>query len=572
MARFETEGNRVSLRRRQLRAVLRPLSQRRRNGADRAGADAFPLQRLCHGQGSVPAGDMAPQQPAVRAGRRRSGVEVAGAGGAQASGRGRQRHGGIRGALQDRRPCAALARDQPLCARKRNGNRKPAMLVLCRWQFSGKIKTATENTGSHNRRQDYETTEFQHRSRQPGHAADRTDYRRFFRPDGGAGGRQRRAGVAPPADPPQLPAAAKPGAAAGQRPAAARLAAGRPHRHLVAQQCRVAADATRHGLCRHRPGQHQSGLPGQRTGVRAQQCRLQGADFDDQLQDQRLPGNDTHVGAGIAACRAGSIAGSASAGHENRDPAGQRRGAWHVAFRRPDRQRRCRRSAAGRNRRAPASQRPDQHPVHQRHHRFSERRDAHSPQYPEQWFFHRRGDEADGAGPALHSGAAISLLRHGARQPGLPDPWRDDCLSQRRLRAAVGAAGGAGRTLHRLARRAHHVHLRAGPSAFRRIRPVDAAHRHHGRFAVPDRGDETGGARHAPGADHDCLRHDRNQPGQLPEHDRYAARETRVHCRPGAAAPAGENRRSRIGCDHADRQFRRTVHPRLFGDARLLGR
>ena len=50
-----------------------------------------------------------------------------------------------------------------------------------------------------------------------------------------------------------------------------------------------------------------------------------------------------------------------------------------------------------------------------------------------------------------------------------------------------------------------------------------AAHRHHGRLALPDRGDEAGGRRDAHARDHHRLRHDRDQPGQLPDRGRRSA-------------------------------------------------
>ena len=137
--------------------------------------------------------------------------------------------------------------------------------------------------------------------------------------------------------------------------------------------------------------------------------------------------------------------------------------------------------------------RPDQHPVHQRHHRLPQGRHADAPQHPEQRLLHRRVHEAHAGRPAVHSGAAVPLLRHGAGQPGLPHPRRHHGLPQRRLRSAHRAADGAGRELHRPARRAHHVHRRAGPSALQGVRSVHAAHRHHGRLALPDRGDEARG-------------------------------------------------------------------------------
>ena len=145
-----------------------------------------------------------------------------------------------------------------------------------------------------------------------------------------------------------------------------------------------------------------------------------------------------------------------------------------------------------RARRHVAIRRPDQHPVHLRHHRLAEGRRTHPPQHPQQRLLHRRGHEADRAGPPLHPGAAVPLLRHGAGQPSLHHPWRRHDLPRRGLRPARRAANRRRGTLHRPARRPHHVHRRDGTSPLRRIRPVHVTHRHHGRLPLPDRS-------HAPG-------------------------------------------------------------------------
>ena len=147
----------------------------------------------------------------------------------------------------------------------------------------------------------------------------------------------------------------------------------------------------------------------------------------------------------------------------------------------------CRRARHGR--RAPsrpnhrtcrhaAIRRSDQHPVHQRHHRRAERRDADPPQHPQQRLFHRRGAAAFRPRPRLHSGAALSLLRHGARQSRLHHPRRRHGLSFRRIRSARDAASGRSRALHRALRRTDNVHCRARPSRistasiFRRCAPA----------------------------------------------------------------------------------------------------
>ncbi len=100
---------------------------------------------------------------------------------------------------------------------------------------------------------------------------------------------------------------------------------------------------------------------------------------------------------------------------------------------------------------------------------------------------------------------------------------------------------------------------------------VVIAHRDHGRQPLPDRGDEACGRAHAPRRDHDRLRHDRDQPGQLSILDRRPGRAPRLDGRPGAAAHRGQDRRCR-GTDRAARHARRIVDPRLFGHARLLER
>ena len=72
--------------------------------------------------------------------------------------------------------------------------------------------------------------------------------------------------------------------------------------------------------------------------------------------------------------------------------------------------------------------------------------------------------------------------------------------------------GRRGRALHRALRRADHVHRRAWPSRVQAFRPVVAAHRHHGRLALPDRSDEALRRRNEHERSHHRLRHDRDQP------------------------------------------------------------
>jgi hypothetical protein len=159
---------------------------------------------------------------------------------------------------------------------------------------------------------------------------------------------------------------------------------------------------------------------------------------------------------------------------------------------------------------------PDQHPVHQRHHRLPQGRDADPPQHPEQRLFigecMKLTPDDRCASPCRCTTASAWCW---AIWPASPTaaPWSP----QRCVRPAGGVAGGAGRALHRPARRADHVHRRAGPPALCRVRPAHPAHRHHGRLALPGGGDEAGAGRHAHGRGDHCLRHDRDQPGELPE-------------------------------------------------------
>ena len=156
--------------------------------------------------------------------------------------------------------------------------------------------------------------------------------------------------------------------------------------------------------------------------------------------------------------------------------------------------------AACRAGRAAAVRRADQHPVHLRHHRPAEGRDADAPQHPQQRLLPRRGDALHRAGQGVHPGAAVSLLRHGDRQSGLHDAWRGDGASRRGLRSARHAADRGRGALHVAVRRADHVHRRARASGFRQVRPDQPAHRHDGRRALPDRGDAPLHPRHAPDA------------------------------------------------------------------------
>ena len=119
----------------------------------------------------------------------------------------------------------------------------------------------------------------------------------------------------------------------------------------------------------------------------------------------------------------------------------------------------------------PATGRPDQHPVHVRHHRLPQGRHAQPPQHPQQRLLHHRADQLHRRGPALHPGALLPLLRDGDGQPRLHHPRRHDGDPGARLRPRDHAARDRRGALHRRVRRADDVHRDAEPPDLRRPRP-----------------------------------------------------------------------------------------------------
>ena len=97
--------------------------------------------------------------------------------------------------------------------------------------------------------------------------------------------------------------------------------------------------------------------------------------------------------------------------------------------------------------------------------------------------------------------------------------------------------------VHLALRGADDVHRRARRARLRLLRPVVAAHRDHGRLAVPGRGDEAG--RRPDGHDRGdhLLRHDRDLAGVHPDPRRRHAGPARLDRRPGAPARRGQGRR-----------------------------
>ena len=93
---------------------------------------------------------------------------------------------------------------------------------------------------------------------------------------------------------------------------------------------------------------------------------------------------------------------------------------------RPARRRRraSRRASCARGAGDPLARRPDQHPVHLRHHRLPQGRDAEPPQHPQQRLLRRRAVPLHRGRPGLHPGALLPLLRHGHGQPRVHHPRR----------------------------------------------------------------------------------------------------------------------------------------------------
>ena len=108
--------------------------------------------------------------------------------------------------------------------------------------------------------------------------------------------------------------------------------------------------------------------------------------------------------------------------------------------------------------------------------------------------------------------------------------------------ATLAAVGG--RALHLAVRGADDVHRRARPT--RRSPTTDllvAAHRGHGRLAVPRRGHEAGDRRDAHGRGGHLLRHDRDVAGVHPDPRRRRPRAADGDGRAGDAAPRDQGRR-----------------------------
>ena len=215
-----------------------------------------------------------------------------------------------------------------------------------------------------------------------------------------------------------------------------------------------------------------------------------------------------------------------------------------------------------------AVRRSDQHPVHQRHDRLAEGRHAHPPQHPQQRLFHRRGDAPHATQdricipvPLYHCFGMVlgnlACVTHGVgdglsrREASIRWP----CSRPSQAERCTGLYGVPTMFIAEL----DHPRLQ-------RVRSELAAHRHHGRLALSDRGHEARRQRDAHARGHHLLRHDRDQPGQLPELGRRSDRAPRRHRRSHPSPCRGQDRRRR-GPYRAARRAGRTLHARLFGHA-----
>ena len=198
---------------------------------------------------------------------------------------------------------------------------------------------------------------------------------------------------------------------------------------------------------------------------------------------------------------------------------------------------RARRAGAARAARRPdrraRPRRRDQHPVHERHHRLAEGRDAVALQHRQQRALLRQGD---GAQPRA-TGSASRCRSTTA------SAWCSACCARAASGATMvfpGESFDAGETLRAIAQH-RCTALHGVPTMFvamlehpelRALRPVVAAHRHHGRRAVPDRDDAQGDRADAHARGDDRLRHDRDVADLVPVEPRRSARAPRLDGRP----------------------------------------
>ena len=219
--------------------------------------------------------------------------------------------------------------------------------------------------------------------------------------------------------------------------------------------------------------------------------------------------------------------------------------------------------------------RRDQHPVHVGHDGVPEGRHALAPQHPQQRLLRRPPARLHRGRPRVRARALLPLLRDGA--------W---ATSERRRTASTHRDPGAGVRARRprcrrcrtsAAHRSTACRPCSSPSSRSPTsRSYDLSSLRTGimaGLAVPGRGDEARRGRDAHGRGHDHVRHDRDVAGV--DHDparattSSAARRRSARCMPHVEMQIVD---PETGPRRPARRAGRGVHPRLLGDARLLGR
>ncbi len=167
--------------------------------------------------------------------------------------------------------------------------------------------------------------------------------------------------------------------------------------------------------------------------------------------------------------------------------------------------------------------------------------------------------------PLYHCfGMVMGILGASHTAPAWCCPLQRSTRSRRSLRSS--------RRPHLAVWRADDVHRRARPPPFRRVRPQQPAHRHHGGVAVSGRGHEAGRLGDAHVRRGDLLRDDGDVSGVDDDAHGRQPRAAHRDRGPRDAARRGDDRRPAHGRSRRARGHGRALHACLLGDARLLGR
>ena len=316
--------------------------------------------------------------------------------------------------------------------------------------------------------------------------------------------------------------------AVAPRPAGPRRPEGRSRRHLVAQPLRVGRRPVRDRAHRRDPRQHQPGLQDRRARVRAEPVGHQlpppGRAASARPTTRRC---SPRCGAGARSCARRSC--STTTGTRcSRD------GAETPAER------------AARARSLAPVRRPDQHPVHVGHHRLPEGRHAR-----------RTTTSSTTASSSARRCGTRSATASASRCPSTTaSAWCSATSPAPRTARPWSIPGEAFEPLAVLetvqAERCTSLYgvptMFIGELEHPRFAEFDfslAAHRHHGRLAVPGRGHEEGADDDAHARGDHRLRHDRDLAGLDAERHRRPAREARGDRRPRAPARRDQDRRPR---------------------------